>query len=63
MNDKKLEVCYRVSVDNVNIDMQTFDLIEETHGKFIKSMYDAREKAIRDGLIKLGWTPPKETCS
>ena len=34
------------------------DILSDTYRKYSTSVLETREKAIREGLIALGWTPP-----
>lgn len=43
------------------VDDQIVCIREELNGRFSHLVVDTREKAIRDGLIALGWTPPTPT--
>lgn len=38
----------------------TTDLVDELTRQYTVRLFDTREKAIREGLIALGWTPPPE---
>lgn len=43
------------------VDDQIICIREELNGQFSHMVVDTREKAIRAGLIALGWTPPEDS--
>jgi hypothetical protein len=46
-----------INQEIINSDELSFPLSRET---MIKQVLDLREQGVRDALIALGWTPPKE---
>ena len=42
-------------------DMGFLNIREEINGRFQTMIVDTREKAIREALITLGWTPPPDS--
>jgi hypothetical protein len=45
----------------VIVDQSIDDPMRDLVGRVTRYMIDTREKQIREGLIKLGWTPPPST--
>ena len=44
---------------NLDYENESFKIIEEFAGNIIETHIKTKEILVREGLIKLGWTPPK----
>lgn len=59
LSPNRMEFNYKVANESC-IDMEYKAIINEKVTFMQKWIVDTRETAIREALIKLGWTPPKE---
>ena len=50
----------KTSCDNDRIIQELYSKQEGVEQRLTQWICDTREKAVRDALIELGWTPPKE---
>lgn len=49
---------YDISI--TSIDKDSFRIRDELLNRITESIFDTREKVLRDKLIDMGWTPPTE---
>lgn len=59
MENTKFEIKTQV-IDNAIIEQETLSIVHDYKEQVVRQLFDTREKQIREALIKLGWTPPKE---
>jgi hypothetical protein len=64
--NQKEKIVLTVNLKTMPIDKDSFSLLTEMNNPLLNSLnqvsreiFELREKAIQEGLIKLGWTPPK----
>jgi hypothetical protein len=50
----------KTCIDNIHGSIITQTLTDELNETTMRWIIDTREKAIKDALIQLGWTPPQD---
>ena len=53
--------CVRADLENECVISDSYAEINGVRVQLLRQILDVREKAIREALIALGWTSPKET--
>lgn len=43
----------------IDYDKETITMTEDIQGQIMISIMDTKDKAVREALIRLGWSPPK----
>lgn len=56
----KMEKEVKVSVNNNKIELESWILANEVRSNFVRKVVDTEDLLIREALIKIGWTPPKD---
>lgn len=56
----KSEIELRVNTYGSKIELEQVSIHNEIRQNLVRKIIDLEDQLIRDALIKLGWTPPKE---